>query len=83
MFADLLDEYELSTSLRHLIWFEPFPWPQLSSVELDEQTVHWLVGVAISDSGRELVEDGGFAKLEGHFVGEEVDFYDLNRDPVV
>ena len=83
VFPYLLDEYELSTSLRHLIWFEPFPWPQLSSLELDEQTVHWLVGVAISDSERELVEDGGFWELERRFVGEEVAFYDLDRDPVV
>ena len=61
VFPELVDEYELSPALRHLLWVPPFPWEALAEVGVEEGlAVHWLVALPISDSERRYLEVDGF-----------------------
>ena len=84
VFPSLLQEYSLSKTLEHLLWVEPFEWTQLGSVDVGGGlSVHWLLGVPISESERQYLLDNGYWKFEALMIEREVDYWDLNRRPVV
>lgn len=83
VYMDLLKMYRLSETLEHLLWVEPFEWESLSSVDAAGVTIHWLLGVPISDSEDQYLRRNGFEKLERLFIDREIDYWDLNRQPVV
>jgi hypothetical protein len=84
VFPSLLKEYNLSSTLEHLMWVEPFPWEQLGSVDVGGGlTIHWLLAIPISESERQFLLDNGFWKLERLFIDREVEYFDLNRRPIV
>jgi len=83
VYMDLLNEYRLSTTLEHLMWVEPFEWESLGSVDAAGVTIHWLMGIPISDSEDRYLRRNGFEKLERLLIDREVDYWDLNRRPVV
>lgn len=84
VFDGLLKEYKLSKTMEHLMWAEPFEWDSLRSVDVgDGITVHWALGIPISESERQYLNENGFWKLEALFVDRQVDYWDLNRRPVV
>jgi len=83
VYMDLLKMYKLSETLEHLMWVEPFEWESLSSVDVAGLTIHWLLGIPISDSEDQYLRRNGFEKLERLFVDREIDYWDLNRQPVV
>ena len=83
VYMDLLKMYKLSETLEHLLWVEPFEWESLGSVDAAGLTIHWLLGVPISDSEDKYLRRNGFEKLERLFVDREIDYWDLNRQPVV
>ena len=83
VYMDLLKMYKLSETLEHLMWVEPFEWESLSSVDAAGVTIHWLMAIPISDSEDQYLRRNGFEKLERLFMDREVDYWDLNRRPVV
>ncbi|HSS62789.1 MAG TPA: suppressor of fused domain protein [Candidatus Limnocylindrales bacterium] len=84
VFDDLLNKYRLSKTMEHLMWAEPFEWDVLRSVDVgDDMNVHWVLGIPISESERQYLNDYGFWKLEALLVDREVEYWDLNRRPAV
>lgn len=84
VFPDLLTMYELSSTLRHVLWVEPFPYEQFSTVKIDGgPDVHWLLGVPISEEERRFLLDHGYEALEQRFVDADLDYWDLTRGSVV
>lgn len=66
------------------MWAEPFEWDVLRSVDVgDDMNVHWVLGIPISESERQYLNDYGFWKLEALLVDREVEYWDLNRRPAV
>jgi antitoxin YqcF len=83
VFDGLLNQYKVSKTMQHLMWVEPLEWEQLASVDVGALTIHWMLGIPISESERQYLLTNGYWKLEALFVDREVDFWDLNRRPVV
>lgn len=84
VFPDLLRMYELSPTLRHLMWAAPFPYEQLSTVEVrNAPDVHWLLGVPISEQERLFLLEHGYDALERRFVDAGLDYWRLDRESVV
>ncbi|MGV8082250.1 MAG: suppressor of fused domain protein [Coriobacteriia bacterium] len=84
VFPNLVAEYALSRTMRHLLWCPPFPWEQLGSVDLGEGLrAHWLLAVPISDAERDFLFDHGYLELERLFEEKEILHYDLNRKSAV
>ena len=83
VFPSLLKEYKLSDTLEHLIWVEPFEWTQLGSVDVGGLTIHWLQGIPISESERHYLMENGYWKFEALMIDREVDYWDLNRRPII
>lgn len=84
VFPDLLNHfYGLSTTLSHVMWEEPFPWPQLCTVELGETSIHWLLGIPISESEAQFVHREGLPKFARLLEENRVEYFDLNRAPMV
>ncbi len=85
VFPDLIARYYpgLSTSLRHVLFVEPFPWQELSTLSVGpDLDVHWLLAMAISDAERQYLNHHGYDELEALFTRHEVAYFDLRRDSV-
>lgn len=83
VFPGLVSQFNLSETLDHILWVEPFPWENLGSVEASQQiTAHWLLAIPISESEREFLQEEGYFALEALFEQHEVAYYDLAREPV-
>jgi antitoxin YqcF len=83
-YPDVIEMYKLSRTMRHICFAEPFQWEELQTVHLDgDVTVHWLMVVPISESEYVYMHEVGWDALEDLFVKKEIDYWDLNRAPVV
>lgn len=84
VFPGLVRQYEMSKTMDHLMWVEPLEWDTLRSVDVGGGlNVHWVLAFPISESERQYLMDNGFWKLEALMVDREVDYWDVNRRPVV
>jgi antitoxin YqcF len=84
VFPGLVAEYELSSTLEHIMWMEPFAFEQLASVDLgDDISAHWLMAMPISEGERRLLIAEGYDALENRFEESSVEYYDLGRESLV
>lgn len=83
VFPSLVLDYELSSTLEHVLFVPPFLWEELGSVEVsDGATVHWLVVMPIAESERLALVDQGYDALDAVFAEHEADLADLERAPL-
>ncbi len=81
---DLISQYELSPSMKHVLLVRPFLWPRFEkATTLGDRTVHWLQAVPISDNELAYHSQFGFDALEGIFVGKQIDVFDIARASTV
>lgn len=84
VFPDVVREYDPDTTVPHLMWFPPFIWPELGTVDLgDGARAHWLMGVPITESERAFLLEHGFDRLEQLFLDNQVAYFDVNRQGLV
>lgn len=86
VFARMLDYYNLSRTLYHLLFVPPALWDNHFNTVLDlgSKRVTWLLAVPISDAEAQLVhEQQSSEQLETLLERYEVDIFDLNRRSVV
>jgi hypothetical protein len=84
VFQGLVSEYDLSSTLQHILWVPPFPWEQLGAVELgDELAVHWLLAVPISEAERTFLNEHGYNVFEALMADRQVEYFDLERPSIV
>ena len=80
LFELLVEEYDPGTSLPHLLWVPPSPWAGLHGVETsDGGSVHWLLGVAVSDAEAEFIKSNGFDAFEELMDKAHLDYFDFSR----
>jgi hypothetical protein len=65
------------------MWVEPHEWEELAGVDVGGLTINWMLAVPISESERQYLYDNGYYKLQEVFIDREVEYWDLNRRPVV
>jgi antitoxin YqcF len=84
VFPSVIKMYQLSSTLEHIVFSEPFQWEELGSVDVaPDKTVHWLLVIPISDSEYRFMLDRGWDALDELFVKREIEYFDLERVPVV
>jgi hypothetical protein len=84
VFPGLLVQYELSSTLEHVMWMEPFAHEQLTEVDLgDGVTAHWLMAMPISEAERQFLVSEGYDALENRFDEARVEYWNLSREPLV
>ena len=85
VFPNAVSEYYRDATTPHLMWTEPFVFPQLSTVQLEgvECDVHWLQGVPLTESERAFLVDSGFDTLSERLEAADAPYYDIMRQSVV
>lgn len=84
VYPELVTEYELSSTLDHVMFTEPYVWEELGPVTVaDNLKVHWLLALPIAESERQLLHDAGYDALDEALEAGEANYADLNRPPVV
>ena len=84
IFPDVLAMYHLSTTMKHVLFTEPFPGSILEeSVQLPDRLVTWLMMVPIADSEYEYAKANGWLALGQIFEEQDIDVWDLQRKPVI
>lgn len=85
VFPDVVGEYFPRASTPHVMWTEPFVFPELSTVTLEgvEFDLHWLHGVPITEQERLFLVANGFDALSARLEAADASYYDLYRESVV
>jgi hypothetical protein len=85
VFPGAVREYYPRATTPHIMWTEPFVFPQLSTVHLEgvEHDVHWLQGVPLTEQERAFLSDSGFDALSARLEAADAPYYDVMRQSVV
>ena len=84
IFPEVLAMHEASATMRHFLFVPPFLWEgELTTMELEEKTLAWLLAVPISDEELAFAESSGSDELEKLFQERQIDVFDLARPSVV
>lgn len=81
---DVLQMYDLSKTLSHIMFVAPFLWNDgPKTLHLEGRTITWLMAVPISESELGYTERRGADALNTLFEERQIDIFDINRPPVI
>jgi len=80
---DILEQYNLSPTLKHFTFVAPFLWQGLSRAKIAGEDVLWLYAIGITDAERRFLAANGIDELEKLFVEQQIDLFDISRASVV
>lgn len=84
VFPGIVGKYYGLETLPHLFLTDPFEWPELGRLQLpDGSNVHWLLAFPISDSERAYRAEKGEQALSALFEEKGLEYFDLDRAPVI
>jgi antitoxin YqcF len=83
VFPDVLAIHEISPTLQHMFFVEPFLWTGLSTLRLPGRIVSWLMAVPISEAEYAYAIDRGHEALNRLLVEKQIDVFDLARQSTV
>lgn len=84
VFMRMLEMYYPDLKMKHLMFTAPYLWEdKLKPLALESKTVHWLLGIPISDKELEYSKSNGSAALENVFEKNKVDIFDIDRGCVI
>jgi antitoxin YqcF len=83
IFPDIVSMYLPRVSMKHLMFFPPFLWEDLKTMEIDGLKVAWLMAIPISESEYQFAIENTTDKLAELFEENDIDYFDLNRKSVV
>jgi len=79
----IIELYYPNVSMKHICLMTPFLWEGLSTIELKDIKVAWLLMVPISDKEMEYALQYGIDELETLFERYNINIFDINRAPTV
>lgn len=80
IFPNAIAMYDLSRTMKHLMFVRPFLWDDsLTMMELETKRVTWLLSVPISEAEYAFAKQHGSAALEEKFELQHIDIFDLHR----
>lgn len=82
-YPNIISEYYEETSMKHVLFTNPFLWDELGYIDTENVHITWLMLVPISDKEFEFVRNNSAEELEDLFEKNEIDIFDLNRDSVI
>jgi hypothetical protein len=84
VFKNVVNLYYPDAILKHILFTRPFMWEdKLLPMKLSLKTVHFLVGIPISDTESGFLEQNGFAALEYLFISKKVNYGDFKRESLL
>lgn len=84
VFPGILLDYDLGTTMEHVMWAPPFPWPSLNAVQLSPGLdAHWLLAIPIYESERRFLMDRGYFEFEDLLEAHDTQYFDPGRAAVV
>lgn len=84
VFMRIVDMYYENSEMKHIMFVPPFLWEnKLAPLHLETKTVHWLLGIPISDKELEYRMRNGASALEDLFQEKDIDIFDINRKSVI
>ena len=82
--GEALGLYELSPTLRHILFVSPFLWEHRpETLTLPDRKVAWLMAVPITEAERAYTAIHGSRALEEIFEQKDIDIFDVERPSVV
>jgi hypothetical protein len=84
IYPDILAMYHMSMTMKHVLFMEPVVWDKIEeSIQLPGRLVTWVMMVPIADSEHEYAKAHGWEALGQIFEDRNVDYWDLQRKPLV
>ncbi|WP_103867569.1 suppressor of fused domain protein [Aquimarina sp. I32.4] len=84
VFKNMIKMYYPSMETKHLMFTSPFLWEdKLTSLELKNKTVNWLLAIPITDKEFSYKEENGATALFDLFEEHDIDIFNINRISVV
>lgn len=83
VFPEVFTAYGDGGHLQHVLWVPPFPWNSLAAVDVENRSLHWLLGIPISEGERAYLEGNGFDAFEQLLAEQETPYFDLDRPTIV
>lgn len=77
--ADIVAQYRISDTLRHVTFVAPFLWQGLNQLTVDGNEIYCLMMLPVSDAEKRYLEQHGIDALEELFDKMQIDIYDINR----
>lgn len=81
--ADIIVQYGISQTLRHVTFVAPFLWNGLGKLEFDGRAVNCLLMLPISDAEKAYLDINGIDALETLLNDRQIDLFDINRPSVL
>ena len=80
IYNDVVEMYNCSTSMQHIMFVSPFVWQdKLTTQHFGNRSITWLQIIPISEEERQYARDKGVDKLEEMLERNNADIYDINR----
>lgn len=76
---DIVRQYDISKTLKHVAFVSPFLWADLNKIEIDHTPVYFLLMLPISDAEMSFLKEKGIDALEKQFGEKQIDIFDINR----
>lgn len=81
---NVIDMYDSSLEMKHLLFVSPFLWKDLLSItEFDTKSVVWLLAVPISEKERLYAIEHSADDLENLFEKKQIDIFNLSRLSII
>jgi antitoxin YqcF len=81
--ADILVQYQISDTLKHVTFVAPFLWQGLDKISVEGEIIYCLMMLPISDAERQYLNEYGIDALESIFNEKQIDVFDINRPSVL
>jgi antitoxin YqcF len=79
---DILKDAGYSGDMRHIVFEEPFVWPELDTVKYPDKTVSWLMTLPVSEAELQYARKNSVAELGEKIDEAGVDIFDLMRHSI-
>lgn len=84
IFEGIVESYYPDIEVKHILFMPPFLWEDsLSTLDLDDKQIAWLLAVPISENENLFAKNNGAEALENLFEQEQIDIFDLERKSIL
>ncbi len=80
---DVLVKFKFESPMRHLVFEQPFLWPDLDTIVFESKTVSWLLCIPVSEAERKLLKSIGMESFGKEIDKSGVDIFDWSRPSIV
>ncbi|WP_343101998.1 suppressor of fused domain protein [Romboutsia sp. MSSM.1001216sp_RTP31141st1_G3_RTP31141_220114] len=80
--SDIISQYIVDIDMKHVYLMNAFLWEGLSTLEVENKKIVWLLIVPISDEEMKYALNNGYDALESKFEEMQIDIFNLRRKSI-